>query len=396
MKVLHLSTFDIGGAAVAALRLHYGLQYEGIDSQFLSLYSYDSGGFGKVSYMSFLQQNLRERISASVKYRFQKLLYKKVDGFSYPFSPFNLHYHPLVMNADVIHLHWVSKFVDLSSFLKAMKKLKKPIVWTLHDLNTITGGYHYLESFNINSRLNNKYFYLKKNMFISNDNIYFVSPSRWIYNLILETGFASKEKVQLIKYGINLEEFFPENKIKSKLKLDINLSKIVVLFVASNLNDKRKGLSYFLNAISLLPDDKKIQILCVGSGECRFPSNIECKYMGNIQCLQDLRTIYSAADFMVIPSLEDNLPNVILESLACGTPVIGFNTGGIPDIVVNDLNGFVAKNRNEKDLAEKITLLIESKDKLKELSINARSFAEEHLDNQLQCQKYISLYKNII
>ncbi|MDQ3535801.1 MAG: glycosyltransferase [Bacteroidota bacterium] len=396
MKILHLNTTDVGGAAVAALRLHNGLLNNGIESNFLSLYKHNQEGVNTFTYSAFLRSNIYERISSSLKYKFQKLIYKNVEGFNYPISPFCVHKHPLIMDADIIHLHWISRFISSSSFISHIKKLKKPIVWTLHDLNPITGGYHYMETEEINEKLNKKYLLYKKKCIDFHGNIHMVSPSTWIYKLIIESGIVNNENAHIIMNGIDLDKFFPLDKIESKKKLDINPNKKVILFLASNIEDKRKGLIYFLKSISLINNKEDIHILCVGSGKIVLPHDLECTFMGSISNFQELIQIYSSSDIFVIPSLEDNLPNTIIESLSCGTPVVGFNTGGIPDLIVNNYNGFLANRGDENDLAEKINLLLMNDNMLKEFSINSRIFVKEKLDNDIQSKKYIELYKSIL
>lgn len=396
MKITHLSTFDTGGAAVAALRLHDGLLSEGINSRFLSLYTYLSESATRKDYKNFLKSDFKERIISSIKYRTRKAFYKENDGFNYPFSPYNVHKHPLIREADIVHLHWVSRFVDLPSFIPALKKLNKPIVWTLHDLNPITGGYHYFGEGPIDTELNNKYLAKKKSLVQSYNSISLVSPSKWIYDLILESGFVKKEKVHHIKYGIDLHQFLPVNRTEAKIKLKINPSKKVVLFLASDVEDQRKGLEFFLKAIPNIEEKENVQFICVGSGNFEKPVKVNFTFLGSISDRQELVSVYSAADVFVIPSLEDNLPNTIIESLACGTPVVGFNTGGIPDLILDNYNGFLAKKRDEKDLARKINHLLRNQQLITEFSNNARTFIEENCDNQIQSKKYMELYNLIL
>lgn len=396
MNVLHINTFDVGGAAVAALRLHNGLLYSGVESAFLSLYKGQPENSSVIDYNVFLRTAYKARLFSSFKYRIQKVLFKKVNGFNYPFSPYNVHEHPLIKEADIVHLHWVSGFVNLSTFVPALKKLGKPIVWTLHDLNPITGGYHYFGPDRVNLKLNAKFHEIKKNIFKSYDNIHLVSPSTWIYDLILESGFVGKKNTHQIRNGLNLKQFFPVKKAKAKTSLNIKPSKKVVLFLAADILDKRKGLSYFLKSIEFIRNKEGIQFICVGSGRFEVPLGINLSFVGNVNDTLKLVNLYSAADIFVIPSIEDNLPNTIIESLGCGTPVVGFNTGGIPDLIKENYNGFLAQKGNEVDLAEKLNLLLDNSHLLENFSKNARSFAEEYLTDQNQSRRYIELYRSIL
>lgn len=396
MRILHLNTFDVGGAAVAALRLHNGLELEGVESSFLSLHRYDTDNVTVNDYNLLLKANFKERISSSLKYRTQKILYKKISGFNYPFSPYNVHEHPLIKGADIIHLHWVSRFVNVFSFVSAMKEFEKPIVWTLHDLNPISGGYHYTEVGEENKVINEKYLRLKRDLIKSYDNIYMASPSIWIYDQILESGFVNKKNASLIKYGINVQVFKPVNKGEAKSRLNINPNKKVVLFLATDIEDERKGLAYFLKSIEFIREKENVQFVCVGGGEFPTPLSSNFKFLGSISDPKELVNVYSAADIFVIPSLEDNLPNTIIESLACGTPVVGFNTGGIPDLIIDHHTGFLARKGDEKDLAKKINMLLESHELRKNFSINARAFVEENCDHRIQSKKYIELYNSVL
>ena len=396
MNVVHLNTFDVGGAAVAALRLHNGLLKSGVDSTYLSLYKYKFDNLNAFNYTTFLKENFRERIVSSVRYRIQKAIYKKIVGFNYPFSPYNTHNHPFIEEADIIHLHWISQFVNVFSFFSAIKRTKKPIVWTLHDLNPITGGYHYLETNEKLSKENEKYYRLKKEVIKSYNNLHMISPSKWIYDLIIESDFVAKENTHVIKYGIDLQKFVPFSKRNAKEQLNIDPVKKVILFLASDVEDKRKGLNFFLKSIKFLNKKDEVQIICVGEGKFEKPTNIDFLYLGSISETSKLVSIYSAADIFVIPSREDNLPNTIIESFACGTPVVGFDTGGIPDLIFNNYNGYLARKGDEKDLAKKINSLLESPGLLKEFSVNARLFVEENCDIQIQAKKYIELYNLIL
>lgn len=402
MKVLHINSFTTGGAAVAAINLHLSLLQYGVESHFLHLYP----SLTFVPNEEFYQpRNIAERFYCSIIYRWQQrnnlkaLSVKSPEvNFSSIISPYHfLHKHLAIQKADIINLHWIAGFVDYGSFFK---NVKKPLVWTLHDENPYLGGFHYEyeQYFNKSDSLKEKSSEIlsaKRKIFYERC-IKIVAPSNWILNKAKLSNVFSKSKYNLIPNGIDTEIFSPRNKFTSKQKLGVPKDKFMVLFVADSINDKRKGISYLIDALLALEEFKNdIVLYSVGRGNLEIDA-LRSYNFGYVTDKSKMADIYSSADLFIIPSVADNLPNTVLESLACGTPVLGFNTGGIPDMVIENKTGFLVEQGNSELLATKIKFALKNPELLKKMGNYSAVFARNNFSLDMQALKYISLYKKIL
>ena len=263
---------------------------------------------------------------------------------------------------DIIHLHNIhGYYINIEILFNYLKEANKPVIWTLHDCWAFTGhcayfdyvgcdkwkngcnkcpqkeGYPTSKVFD-NSKLN---YEKKKELFTSVKNMTIVTPSKWLANLVKES-FLGKYPVEVINNGIDLDIFKPtESDFKEKYNLQ---DKFIVLGVASVWTE-RKGLKYFVELSKELNDDYKVVVVGVTEKQKKeLPNNILAITRTNN--VKELAEIYTVADVFVNPTLEDNFPTTNLEALACGTPVITFNTGGSVESIDNE-NGIVVY---EKDL----------------------------------------------
>lgn len=403
MKVLHINTTDRGGAAKALTRLHEGLLEQSIDSKVLTLYHETSSYAKKIYPFHNGHHSILDKAKYSVLYRIDDLKKKKIlknknksyEVFSFPFTIYNLHKHPLVKEADIIHLHWVGDFLDYSSFFE---KINKPIVWTLHDLNPFSGGFHYSEDSIENQLafqdLEKEYLHIKEKAVKNQENLHIVCLSKWIENISKKSSIFQNFPHHLIPNGLNLKVFKEYDNTITRKKLNLPLDEKIILFVADNINNHRKGFKYLKQALKELELDNFICIL-VGS----YQEKTEEDYFLHFDFVKDdsmLAQIYTCTDAYIIPSLEDNLPNTVLESLACGTPVIGFDVGGVPDMIQNGKNGYLVTPRNSQELAQKITLILKDDNLRKNMSNCSRRIAEGKYSIERQSQKYIDLYNNVL
>jgi glycosyltransferase involved in cell wall biosynthesis len=406
MKIVIINTAEIkGGAAVACNRLHEALVKAGFDSTMLvrQKSSQDPTVF------EFSESKLRKKINLFFFF-FElfilKFFKKKKFDFSLPFFGPALHKHPLVKNADIIHIHWVqNSFLTLSS-LKKLQTLNKPIVWTLHDMWAFTGGCHYnvecrkFESAcNVCPQLKNssiidfsKIIFNKKREIIKKD-IQIVTPSNWLALEASNSTLLKANPIEVIPYNINLDLFKPLDKEIARKQFNIGLDKKIILFVSMSLEDDRKGFEWFKESIKKLENSipnwtDRYEILAIGrhSNVNHFKTRIH--YTGRLQDINLISKAYAAADVFVAPSIQDNLPNTVIESLACGTPIVAFNIGGMPDMIVHKHNGYLATLRNTDELANGI-LFCTSND----LSNNARDYALEKYQSSLIVKSYVDLYK---
>jgi glycosyltransferase involved in cell wall biosynthesis len=338
MRVLHIANNDKGGAANAMLTLHDSLLSAGIDSRVLVLYKYK-----KSDLIHAFLQNRRpfQKLKDSIAYRlfnikrlYHRWLYKTDNDFTYYDTPYDVTNHSLFQWSEIIHLHWYHNFVDLPEFLD---RNTKPIVFTLHDENLFLGGFHYSYDKQIAPlsarRLDEKFRFIKTRILRAHPNIHFIAPSEWLFNILKQNQF---EHIHQIPYGIDSEKFRLVEKKIAREKLGIDGFKKVYLLLAEQLTSKRKGIYETIGAFMDQCDPD--MLLMIAGNYQQTESHSQIKYLGYINGSENLSYVYSAADIFINPALADNLPNTVLESLVCGTPVIGFDTGGMSDMI-NRKNG---------------------------------------------------------
>lgn len=399
MKILHLSYSIKGGAGIACLRLHQALLNKGIDSKLLHLSPYNSPENEAYAlkpnetllYKIKRKLGLSNKIPDIYNKKF-KQLNGNFENISLPFSNYRLHEHQLVKNADIIHLHWVSDFVDYPSFFS---HLKKPIVWTLHDMNPFRGIFHYQLDEVRNQKLFEKYDEEIRNLKLSiiykyKAPIKFVSPSNWLMNEARNSGLKGYD-IQTIPNCLSSNfssEILSQN---FKLQHKIPENNTVLLFVAQSTNVYRKGMDLLLNALIALKT-KNITLLIIGKSELKQQSvNVKC--IGEINDSNKMAYYYTNVDAVIIPSIEDNLPNVMLEALSFGSPVVGFDIGGLKDHVHQNITGILSKELNVNALAEVIMEFINNKYLFNRSTI--KDYALKNFGKSSVANAYIDLYKTI-
>lgn len=418
MKVLLVNTHSRGGAAKACIRLHEGLLNNGVDSTILFLRNKEKIKNSK-NYFDELPQSKGFRVFLSKvvnklkssgnkrtnKVEFIRKRSNALDKYSYPISSYDITNLEVYKEADVINLHWVSGFLDYESFFK---KNKKPVVWTLHDMNPFTGGEHYTESFlgmddtgfpikriitEWERKEFNKVLDFKRGIFKNKSNITIVTLCNWMNNVVNKSNVFNHFTSHIIPNGIDTTMFKPFNKSAVREKLEFPKNKLVLLFVADYINNNRKGFQYLLKALSLI-DSKDVSLCVVGNLKEQIDTNFELHIMGHIKDEHELAKIYSAADAFIIPSLMDNLPNTAIESLCCGTPVIGFPVGGLLDIIQHNENGILSNNISAISLAESINWFLENTHNFNSEIIRESAVAK--YADLIQSKKYTQLFENII
>lgn len=415
MKVLIVNTYDNGGAAKASLRLANGLRERGTEVNFLlkrkNDLTLDTHVLEPKKYIIF-KKYLFKIIRKLKKYDFFKSDYdnflkersKKLELFSIPNSSFDITSSPLYKEADIINLHWVSDFLDFSTFFK---KNSKPVVWTLHDMNPFSGGEHYEEIYlGINENgfpkkriisskevsVFKKIKKIKKEALLNVKNLNIVSPSIWLANKAKESDIFKDRPIYCIPNSIDTSIYKPKDIRESKKYFKIPHNKKMILFVADSVTANRKGFVFLEKAIESI--NNKEVVLCV-IGKNKLKSNFSnIIQLGVIKDDNLMSLAYSAADVFVIPSLMDNLPNTVLESIMCGTPVIGFPVGGIPDMITNGFNGLITNEISVESLVESINQFLEGIDKYKRKDIYKEAFNKYNLS--VQAKAYEDLYKSIL
>ena len=424
MKIVHLSTQDFGGAGKAAYRLHKGFQMIGIDS-ILVVMDKQSGDpsvkvipdykLTSVSYCNTMETYTSTRMKLMWKHwgEMLKEYRNRPEGleiFTDSSSDVKLNLIKEILDADIINLHWVAGMINFED-IPASFRVKK-IVWTLHDMNAFTGGCHYSSGCSkylsscgacpqlgssILNDISKETFELKNKVY-NNFEVNIVAPSKWLCNEAKKSSLFSKYDVKVIPYGLPLDTFKPEKKSEARKWANVPEYTKVILFGADSLANNRKGLKYLIKALNLFNADEAENILLLTFGYSTIDLKdlkYNVKNLGVITDERILSVVYAIADVFIIPSLEDNLPNTVLESLACGTPVVGFNIGGIPDMIKHKINGYLAKEKDYVDLAEGIRWVIEN-NKGNTLSINGLQKVYKEYSLEKQAQNYLQLYRKLM
>jgi glycosyltransferase involved in cell wall biosynthesis len=418
LKILHINTRDYGGAAIAAIRLHKALLDEGVDSSMLFLEQSDPDIPAAFSFRK--EENnrsgylIRKIVSAKNKLlkgisqsqRNNAKLENRVKGlemFSFNPSDYDVSLHPAYREADVIHLHWSARFFDFRSF----QRMRKPVIWTLHDMNPFTGGCHFSKGCSNyetackncpqlagTKDINNAWInqeYKRKNLEGMSPVI--TAPSNWMKSCSAKSLLFRNFKSLSIPNSVDLQVFKQLNKLFCREALNWPAEKKIMLFVSEEIDNYRKGFDLLIKAQSEITAFQILTFVIgtTGMSEISIPG---IRYQGRINDERLMALAYSAADAVVIPSREDNLPNVMLESLACGTPVISFPVGGMPDVITNSFNGLLAEEVTAESLAKTIAEFFENPGIFKRNEISAH--AGIYFSPQIQASAYIRLYKEML
>jgi glycosyltransferase involved in cell wall biosynthesis len=418
VKIIHLNTYaGNGGAGRACMRLNKALKAKGLDSElavnFLfkdnpEVQNLSKGFFSK--WFAALGIIL-ERITA-------KLFTKNVPiPFSFPVWGKDISGLKLVRSADIIHLHWINHAFLRPQDLAKLSALNKPIVWTFHDSNAFTGGCHVrYDCDHFLKECGNcpilKYqgpddsshrIWKKKENAYSKLDFTIIAPSRWMADSVKKSSILGSVNVVNIPNTLDTGVFKPTVKSEAREILGLDPGKFILMsgFMPSR-KDLHKGTAYLIEAIELFIRDHRVsadsvELLVFGNRDeknvPKFP--IHTTFLGTISDDEKLALCYSAADVFLAPSLEDNLPNTVMESLSCGTPLAAFTTGGIPDMVKHKYNGYLAEYRSSADLAAGIAWIYNYPDKA-ELNFNARQTVEEYFSEHTVAGQHIELYKSLL
>jgi len=411
MKVLHINYSDsVGGAAKACLRINEALRVENIESSVLTVEAKLNN-----QYVTSLSQKFLLKIWANFLFILEALIIKlNVKKNTVPFSTgiigIDISKHKKVKEADVIHLHWINHgFLSLKN-IKKLTSLNKPVFWTFHDAWLSTGGCHvkagctnYLNGCGNcpvlkNQKTNDlsKKLFKNKSEIIGESDFSVITPSKWLSNEVKQSSILKNKTVSVVNNPIDTNLYLNADKSKAKQTLNINTEKKVILFGFIKFKTvSHKGIDYLMEAFELLKQtaaSKDILIMGLGLSEGDIKKlPFESIFTGYVKDENKLSVIYNAADVFVAPYLEDNFPNTVLESLSCGTPVVGFNTGGIPEMVDHKKNGYIANYKSAEDLANGITFVLNNP-YYKILSDNARKKVEDNFSYKIIAQKYIALY----
>ena len=357
MKVLIISTTErTGGGAIAAKRLLTALNKNGVKAKML-VRDKQTDDVNVASYGNVIPK-VMERL------RLMCLLlkpFRQTWQYDLASDGIDILSTPEYKEADVIHLHWVNQGMLSLKQLRQMLLSGKRIVWTMHDEWPFRGIRHYTEEGNTIedkkvSALEERLFWTKQEIY-QLGNIRFVGCSQWITGLAQEA--IPNANVRHINNCIPHDIFHPQDRQATRETFSLPQDQKLILFTCQKVTDKRKGMAYLLEALKYLNEPKPHLVVVGGNTEDLLKSNLGID-KGNLHFIpyvngeKEMARLYSAVDCFVTPSLHDNLPNTIAEAMSCGTPCVGFNAGGIPEMISHMKNGYVAKYCNSKDLAHGI------------------------------------------
>ena len=414
MRVLLVNTAErTGGAAIAANRLLHALNHNGVEAQML---------------VRDRKTDAPEVVNIAPSWRLKAdfLWERGVIWLANGLSRHNLFQVDIAnagtdiskmdvfQKADVIHLHWINQgFLSLSDLEKILSS-GKPVVMTMHDQWYFTGICHYsgecdkyrsqckkcpmLKNGGIGMDLA-KWVFTRKQAIYADKNITFVGCSKWMADLARNSKLTQGHPVTNIPNAIDTNIFSPVNQAEARKAHSLPADKRLLLFGAQRITDERKGFRYLAEACDHImkyhPDlAKELEVVVLGgdaqsvASALPFPVHV-VNYLNNET---DIALLYNAVDLFVTPSLQDNLPNTIVEAMSCGTPCVGFDVGGIPEMIDHQENGYVAEYCDSGDFAEGIIWTL---DQMRHTALReqARKKAVAIYEETAVAQRYLDVYR---
>jgi glycosyltransferase involved in cell wall biosynthesis len=412
MNVLHINQSDTaGGAAIAGYRLHQGLLDADIDSRLLvGNVKTDSDRVAQAPRYS-VRRNLLSRINnrlLNISSDRLGLNYVNING------SFDILKHHFYENADILNFHNLHTGY-FNYLLIPQLTQNKPAVFTLHDMWSLTGHCAYSLDCdrwkigcgkcpypNTYPEINHDNTWLEwklKDWVYGRSDLTIVAPSNWLVEQS-KASMLRRFPIHYIPNGINTTSYYPLDSLLSRQELGISQDKKVLLFGAESLSDPRKGGDLLLETLQRLPESLKSEtiLLTFGYGAEAIASavGIPTLDLGYISSDRIKSFAYSAADLFIFPTRNDNLPLVLQESMACGTPMVSMNVGGVPDLVRHGITGYLASAEDVEDFCNGIVQLLEDKEKHRQMKMNCRQIAVEEYSIELQAQRYIDIYRQIM
>lgn len=413
MRVLIVNTSEnTGGAAVAANRLKEALNNNGIKAKML-VRDKESDDITVAQLNKSWHQKwdfLWERFVIYMRLHFKRDNLFLIDIAN---AGTDITKTREFKEADVIHLSWINQGMLSLKGIRKILESHKPVVWTMHDLWPASSICHYAHNCrnyekqcgncpllpgNGSSNDLSARIWRKKRKILERNSILFVTCSRWLADKAKKSGLLSGQKVISIPNPIDSRAFTKENREEARLYAGLPEGKKLILFVSQRVTDKRKGMDYFITAINKMveahpemKDNCGIAILGGKAEELADKLPLPSYPLGYVSEEKKIASIYNSVDLFVLPSLEDNLPNTIMEAMACGVPCVGFNTGGIPEMIDHLKNGYVAEYKSSDDLARGIHWALSEADH-QSLSNEAMKKVNQCYSQYAVAMKYIEAY----
>ena len=407
MNVLIVSTHDQqGGAAIAAYRLLKALNKKGVTADMLTIEK-KSDNPNVIEVGNRLLNRIRFISERGVIYVQNSFSQKNLFDISIANTGVSVTNHQAFKKADVIHLHWINQGILSVKEIGKIVTSGKKIVWTMHDMWSFTGICHHARKcrlfesgcgmcpyLNSPSPYDISYAtYLRKQAAYSLGKINFVACSEWLKKLALKSKLTKNHKVSAIPNPIDITHYQPKDKVELRKMMGLPADKKIVLFAAAKVSDKRKGIDYLIEASEIIAQQKgnNFMFLIAGGDSKELISKLSLPALSMGYVASDQMTnLYNAADLFVIPSLQENLPNTIMEAMACGTPCVGFDIGGVPEMIDHKVNGYIANYKDAKDLACGLIWVLNEDEH--QLPKNARQKVIDNYSEDKIATQYIDIY----
>lgn len=408
ISVNHVCALFEGGAGIAARRLHQAL----LDLPFRSRMIVSRGTPSNNVEIYSPHKGLRRTAERELARHIRKRTTDQVDGLaSFGFVRSGLANHLNCKTEQIVNLHWVN--FDMISIAE-IGQLRQPVVWTLHDMWPFCGAEHYTESLRwrdgyadrVGGALRdvNAWVWRRKSQQWRHP-FQIVTPSRWLADCVRQSALMREWPVRVIPNAINTETWTPMTHTAARQAVGVPPDVPLVLFGAmGGKSDPRKGFNHLREALLRLhAEGRQLHLLVFGGSEPETNLPFPVHIAGAVHGVEALRPIYAAADVFALPSLQDNLPNTGIEALACGTPVVGFDIGGMPDLVGGLEVGELARPFDAADFARALADVLDrqTRDPNRQtsegttMSRAARGRVERVFAAPVVAQKYRDLYEEI-
>ena len=408
MKVLIVNTSErTGGAAVAANRLMKALNNNGVKVKML-VRDKDTDALTVVPLWQCWRLRwhfLWERLVVFCHLHFSRTHLFEIDIANTGSDITRLREF---QEADIIHLHWINQGMLSLGGIRKILQSGKPVIWTMHDIWPATAICHLtLDCRAFTSECRNcrllpgggsshdlaASVWRKKQQMVADENIYYVACSRWLESEAKKSALLKGQKITSIPNPIDTHIYKKGNKQEARQRLGLPLDRKLILFASQRVTNENKGMGYLIEACRQLADIPQLGLVILGGhAEEVVPQlPLEAWPLGYVNDEQRVVDAYNAADVFVLPSLSENLPNTIMEAMACGVPCVGFKVGGIPEEIDHRRNGYVAEYRQAEDLARGIRWILTEAD-YDQLSRDAVHKVVQSYSQQSVAMKYLDVY----
>jgi len=412
MRILQVSTIaQLAGAGIAAYRLQQGLRCLGADAWMLVNRQRSADPY--VVTPAAKTDKLLARLAPLLDRLPGQLSGLDMDRVSASWVPDRLVHRVSAVAPDILNLHWVN---DGFMRIETLPRLRQPVVWTLHDMWAFSGGEHYvgdsrryIDGYTAANRPPresgvdvHRWIWRRKRKAWAGleDRVVIAAPSRWMADCARQSALFRDFRVEVLPNGIDHERFHPVEHAVARRILGLPEDRKLILFGAgSATSDRRKGFHLLVEALQKLEarvNPAAYELVVFGASAGDNPCTMKTHYLGRLEDEISMALVYAAADVFVAPSLEDNLPNTVLESLACGTPVVAFDTGGIPDMVEHEVNGYLAACFDVDDLANGLVRVLEDNERWRQLADAGRRKVVRQFTLQASARNYLGLYEELL